>query len=177
MNADFSPDSILIMRPLIRILAISVIFNITAQNIIAGTASAKPLRSFSFKISQIKLLNVFLSGSAQAQTEKGRAMSSKVKETAGRVCSCQILDLESSNYKYHHVVLLAEKTNFGSISDYGIARNHIEKEKKHLKQMFYDKIKMVSEIHRAVSCSSLYFTLKSADSQLQLYEILNADAN
>lgn len=42
--------------------------------------------------------------------------------------------------------------------------------------MFYDKIILISEIHQTMSCKSLYFKLKTADSQLTLYEILNADS-
>jgi hypothetical protein len=75
------------------------------------------------------------------------------------------------------VVLLAEKTNDGSGSAYTAARNRIQKEKKTLKKMFYDRVKLVSEMQGAGSCKSMFYQLRATDKSLQLYEILNADIN
>jgi len=99
----------------------------------------------------------------------------EVSNSAGRICSCQILNLESANYDHRYVVLLAEKTNDGSSAVYAAAKNRIAKEKKQLKQMFYDRVKVVAEMQGTGSCKSMFFRLRAADSQLQLYEILNAD--
>ncbi len=41
--------------------------------------------------------------------------------------------------------------------------------------MFYDKVKVIAELQGESSCKSMYFRLHTADHQLQLYEILNAD--
>ncbi len=142
----------------------------------AEPITAEPLKSLKLKIDQIRWLNHFLSGYVYTKTGN-MPISSGNPSTTARVCSCQIVDLESSNYEHRHVALLAEKTNYGSNSDFIITRNRIEKEKKQLKKLFYDKIKLISEIHQTVSCKSLYFKLRTADSQLQLYEILNADSN
>ncbi len=92
-----------------------------------------------------------------------------------KVCSCQILNLESTNYNHHYVVLLAEKTNDGQSSAFRIAKNRIRKEKKQLKNLFYDKVKVVAEIHGTGSCKSMFYKLKMVNRNLQLYEILNAD--
>jgi hypothetical protein len=166
------------MRPFIRISAICFLFCVTTLKLIAAPATAEPLKSLKFKINQIRWLNYFLSGSGNAKAgNRHLTNSSENSSTTVRICSCQIVDLESSNYDHRHVALLAEKTNYGSNSDFIITRNRIEKEKKHLKKMFYDKIKLITEIHQSVSCKSLYFKLRTADSQLQLYEILNADSN
>ena len=103
--------------------------------------------------------------------------SDETKSSTGKICSCQVLNLESSNFDHRFVVLLAEKKNDGTRSAYTIAKNRIQKEKKHLKQMFYDKIEVVSEKQAAGSCKEMFYRLKTADVSLQLYEILNADIN
>ena len=103
--------------------------------------------------------------------------SEEESSSTGKICSCQVLNLESSNFDHRYVVLLAEKKNDGSGAAYSIAKNRIQKEKKHLKQMFYDKIKVVSETQGTGSCKEMFYRLKSANVRLQLYEILNADIN
>jgi hypothetical protein len=166
------------MRLFIRVTVICFLICILIQKIFAGGVSAEPLKSPIFNLNEIRSLHGFLSKHVGTKDRAGQSSNtSEVPTITARVCSCQIVDLESSNYNHTHVALLAEKTNYGGNSDFIIARNRIEKEKKHLKKMFYDKVKMISEIHQTVSCKSLYIKLKTADSQLQLYEILNADSN
>lgn len=75
------------------------------------------------------------------------------------------------------MVLLAEKTNDGSSSVYKLAKNRIQKEKKQLKKLFYDKVEVVDEIQGTGSCKSMFYQLSSANGNLKLYEILNADIN
>lgn len=101
--------------------------------------------------------------------------SSKFSPTGNLICSCQILNMESSNYDHRYVVLLAEKANSGKASDFRKAKNRIQKEKKRLREMFYDRIQVVTEIETSGSCKSMFFRLKTANDRLQLYEILNAD--
>jgi len=103
--------------------------------------------------------------------------SEETNSSEEKICSCQVLNLESSNFDHRYVVLLAEKKNDGTGTAYTIAKNRIQKEKKHLKQMFYDKIKVVSEKQGTGSCKEMFYRLRKADVSLQLYEILNADIN
>jgi hypothetical protein len=166
------------MRLFIRIVTACLLLGTPTKILLAGSASAEPLKSPVFKMNEIRSLNDFIS--KQKHTKAGREHTSESSDALSktvRLCSCQIVDLVSSNYDHRHVALLAEKANYGSKTDFIITRNLIEKEKKHLKKMFYDKIKLISEVHQTVSCRSLYFELKTVDSQLQLYEILNADSN
>ncbi len=166
------------MRLFIRIITVCLLFGTPTQILLAGPVSAEPLKSPVFKMNEIRSLNDFISKQKHIKAGRGySSASSDALSTTIRICSCQIVDLVSSNYDHRHVALLAEKANYGSNSDFIITRNRIEKEKKHLKKMFYDKIKLISEVHQTVSCRSLYFELKTVDSQLQLYEILNADSN
>jgi hypothetical protein len=166
------------MRLFIRIITVCLLFGTPTQILFARSVSAEPLKSPVFKMNEIRSLNDFITKQKNSKAEGGHSSeTSNGPSTTIRVCSCQIVDLVSSNYDHRHVALLAEKTNYGNNSDFIITRNRIEKEKKHLKKMFYDKIKLISEVHQTVPCMSLYFELKTEDSQLQLYEILNADSN
>lgn len=95
--------------------------------------------------------------------------------SSSRICSCQVLNLESSNYDHRSVVLLSEKSNDGTPAAYSAAKNRLLKEKRLLKKMFYDKVKVVAEFQGTGSCKSMFLQLRSTDKNLQLYEILNAD--
>jgi hypothetical protein len=166
------------MRPLIRIATVIYLICLSVTNLIAGNGSVKPVNSMGLRTYQIKHINAFLSANLNDLTDdRSGEQSADHKGRTARICSCQILDLASSNYTEQRVVLLAEKTSQGSSKDYVLARKHLQKEKKHLKEMFYDKVKVVAESQSTGSCKSFYFKLKTADSGLQLYEILDADIN
>ncbi len=93
-----------------------------------------------------------------------------------KICSCQVLDLKSSNYDHKHVAVFAEKSKYDDFSsDFHAAKAAIEKEKKHLKDFFYDQLEVVENISEETDCRTLYFKLKYADQSLVLYDILNAD--
>ncbi|HEY4935072.1 MAG TPA: hypothetical protein VII44_00750 [Puia sp.] len=164
------------MRPLIR-NAFAILLCLAVLNVFAGNGSARPIKQACFHFGEIIKLDSLLSEKVSViSVEKTvPASSDEAAASGGRICSCQILNLESSNYDHRYVVLLAEKINDGSSADFSVAKNRIQKEKKHLKQMFYDKVKVVAEMHGTGSCKAMFFRLKTADSHLQLYEILNAD--
>jgi hypothetical protein len=72
-------------------------------------------------------------------------------------------------------VLLSEKTNDGTPAAYSAAKSRLLKEKRHLKKMFYDKVKVIAEFQGAGSCKSMFLRLHTTNKNLQLYEILSAD--
>lgn len=99
-----------------------------------------------------------------------------VAAKSSKICSCQVLSLESKNYQHSQVLILAEKTNNGDIrADYAAARKRIEKEKRYLASVFFDKVSKTSELTGASDCKTLYRQLKDADSNLKVYDILDAD--
>jgi hypothetical protein len=171
------------MNPLIRIVFGLLFLSLIVINGFAGDGSVRPIGRLSeISFAAIHKVDSFLSASLvvskipSAKEESG--VSPAEPETASfraRICSCQILNLESSNYNHRHIALFAEKANHGSSSDFTAAKNRIEKEKKQLKRMFYDKVKVVAEVTAVGSCHSMYIQLKSGDQSLQVYEILNAD--
>jgi hypothetical protein len=162
------------MHPLIRFAAFLVFLSLAAVSVLAGSNSSRPVSTRVFQQGQINRLDHFLRNSASILSLEKKPISGSEKSSSstGRICSCQILNLESSNYEHRFVVLLAEKTNGESFKE---ARNRIQKEKKNMKKLFYDKVKLVAEMQGLGTCKSMYFRLHAADSKLQLYEILNAD--
>lgn len=112
---------------------------------------------------------------AIAAAEKLNLSKEHVKKE-GKICSCQVLDLKSSNYEHKHVAVFAEKSKYDDFSaDFHAAKIAIEKEKKHLKDFFYDQLQVVGNISEETDCRTLYLKLKYADQSLVLYDILNAD--
>ena len=145
----------------------------------AGQGSVRPVKRVSIVTASFEKLDSVLSSpvSVMEIKKESELTSEEANSSAGKICSCQVLNLESSNFDHRYVVLLAEKKNDGSGTAYSIAKNRIQKEKKHLKQMFYDKIQVVSETQGTGSCKEMFYRLKSSNVRLQLYEILNADIN
>jgi hypothetical protein len=167
------------MHPLIRISFTPFLVSFVIQTGFAGQGSVRPVMNASFVSVNIEKLDSILSDrvSVMEVKKESELTSEEAKSPTGKICSCQVLNLESSNFDHRFVVLLAEKKNDGTRSAYTMAKNRIQKEKKHLKQMFYDKIKVVSEKQGTGSCKEMFYRLKTADVSLQLYEILNADIN
>ena len=99
-----------------------------------------------------------------------------VKHTI-KICSCQVLALQSSTYRRQkNIALFAEKTNGRNFS-YDINRINrvMEKEKKHMQSFFYDKLFVLNSFTEHTDCKSLYTKLKSKNKYLILYDILDAD--
>jgi hypothetical protein len=151
----------------------------TVQTASAGQSSVRPVMSISLVSVRIGKLDSILNNrvSVVEIKKESELTSEEANSSTGKICSCQVLNLESSNFDHRYVVLLAEKKNDGSEAAFAIAKNRIQKEKKHLKQMFYDKIKVVSEMQGTGSCKEMFYRLRTADVSLKLYEILNADIN
>jgi hypothetical protein len=183
------------MNRLIRIVfALLLLTLIAINNSFAGAAVIRPVDHLSGKfVYTVQKLDSFLSstvsinaaGPVSRESASSPALSGENeaagKDNAaetfsrGRICSCQILNLESANYNHRHIALFAEKTKHGTSADFHAAKSRINREKKHLKQMFYDKVEVVKEVESEGSCHSLYVRMKSKDARLQIYEILNAD--
>jgi hypothetical protein len=167
------------MHPLIRISFALFLLCFAFQTGFAGQGSVRPVKRVTLVSEQIEKLDSNLNNrvSVTEVKKESEQNSEKTNSSEEKICSCQVLNLESSNFDHRYVVLLAEKKNDGTESAYSIAKNRIQKEKKHLKQMFYDKIKVVSEKQGTGSCKDMFYRLRKADVSLKLYEILNADIN
>jgi len=97
------------------------------------------------------------------------------KTVTAKVCACQILNLRSNNHHVKNAVVFAEKTNSEGSADFAKAKNRLEKEKRMLLLLFYNKIEVIGRTTAATDCNTLYQKLKKAQDNLLMYEVLNAD--
>jgi len=103
---------------------------------------------------------------------------SRVFEPAvAKVCACQVLRVESKNEKETFIAVFAQATNNGDLSfDFASATMVLEKEKKHLKDFFYTKIKTTENVTAATECSRLYKNIQVKYANVKMYDVLDADA-
>src|SRR5271154_7170799 len=95
---------------------------------------------------------------------------------SGKICACQVLQLESLNHRPRNYALLAERTNRKSFFyDSHKAKWRIEKEKKHLTDFFYDKLEVIDDFVEISDCRSVFIKMKKKQKSLILYDILDAD--
>jgi hypothetical protein len=94
---------------------------------------------------------------------------------SAKVCACQILNLRSNNLHVKNAVVFAEKTNTEGENDLDKAKLRLEKEKRMLKILFYNKIQVLAKTTASTDCNTLFQQLKKKQADLLLYEILNAD--
>src|SRR5215467_9412542 len=127
------------MHPLIRFAAALVFLFLAALSVLASPRSTHPLHLRFSPSGQIRIINDLLpdSGKSVIQNEGSVLVSDISSIKNQRICACQVLNLQSSNYDHRYVVLLAERTDFASGAGFRAARNRIEKEKKKLKKLFY----------------------------------------
>jgi hypothetical protein len=92
-----------------------------------------------------------------------------------KVCACQILNLRSNNHQVKNAVVFAEKTNNEGDADLTKARLRLEKEKRMLLLLFYNKIEVIGKTTAATDCNTLFRKLKKTQDNLLMYEVLNAD--
>jgi hypothetical protein len=93
-----------------------------------------------------------------------------------KICTCQILILQSNYRRQKNFALFAERTERKSLAaDLSFANRVIEKEKKRMQLMFYDKLEVLATLADATDCKSLYKKLKIKNKSLYLYDIIDAD--
>jgi hypothetical protein len=98
-----------------------------------------------------------------------------VERNNAKICACQLLDVKSTNEDLQNLVVFAEKTNNGDLTnEQKAAMTVLQKEKKNMKA-FYFEIKVKREIVVATDCASLYKQLKGAYSNLKVFGTLDAD--
>jgi hypothetical protein len=94
---------------------------------------------------------------------------------SAKVCACQILNLRSNNHHVKNAVVFAEKTNSEGSIDLEKAKTRLEKEKRVLRILFYNKIEVIAKTTAATDCNTLFLQMKKKQDNLLLYEVLNAD--
>ena len=98
-----------------------------------------------------------------------------VEKNNAKICACQLMDVKSNNEDLQNLVVFAEKTNNGDLTnEQKIAMTVLQKEKKNMKT-FYSEIKVKREIVVAMDCGSLYKQLRGSYNNLKVFGTLDAD--
>jgi hypothetical protein len=93
-----------------------------------------------------------------------------------KICACQVLKLQSANYRARNFALYSERTNRKSYTyDLHKAKSILEKEKKHIADLFYDKVDVLDDIVEVTDCRSMFLKMKKKHKTLILYDIVDAD--
>jgi hypothetical protein len=97
--------------------------------------------------------------------------------SVAKVCACQVLRVASKNEKETFIAVFAQATNSGDLTfNFASALTVLEKEKKHLKDFFFTKIKTTENVTAATECSVLYKNIQVKYADVKMYDILDADA-
>lgn len=92
-----------------------------------------------------------------------------------KVCACQILNMRSNNHHVKNAAVFSEKTNNDGSIDLEKAKTRLEKEKRILRILFYNRIEVIAKTTAATDCNTLFLQMKKKQDNLLLYEVLNAD--
>ncbi|HRP32626.1 MAG TPA: hypothetical protein PKV73_12070 [Agriterribacter sp.] len=155
-----------------RLLTLSVLLMMMmSQTVKAAPETVRPLQ---FSLSNFLQTSVLAFKGNTTTVE--RLLNQIRNKKSNSVCVCEIMELRNNNQEVSNVAVFAEKTNYGSIGDeYKAAERQIRKERKQMKQLYYDKIITQERVAVANSCLSLYIKLIGYNPDLKVYDILNAD--
>jgi hypothetical protein len=92
-----------------------------------------------------------------------------------KVCACQILNMRSNNHHVKNAAVFSERTNSDGSTDLEKAKTRLEKEKRVLRILFYNRIEVIAKTTAATDCNTLFLQMKKKQDNLLLYEVLNAD--
>jgi len=126
--------------------------------------------------------SIFASSEVPAPVNFPAGFTSSLKKSGkfsknSKVCSCQVLRVASNNEKDKMIAVFAEATNTGDLSSrYSSAGAVLEKEKKHLKHLFYDKMEMAEQVSTPMPCDVLYRNLQVKYENIRLLSVLDVDA-
>ncbi len=153
---------------IIRFCSITMLFAVT------GTATAGENAALPFQFD----LKVLVESSVRSfnNLPVAHGLLRRVEPLKNRVCVCEIMEAENNNQSFSNLVVLAEKENDGDLSkSYRIAEQQISSEKKQMKAIYFDKLRVNTKIAVATDCMSLYLKLNQRNNDFRLYDILNAD--
>jgi hypothetical protein len=160
------------MKTFTRISVLVLALCLYGVHTIAGEKGTNPV---SFRLKAFVNSSVqFMSGNAMnADRLIGKLRSGK---NTARICVCEVMQLANNNDAYDQVALMSEKTNNGDLSaDYKTATGLLSNEKKHMKEFFFDVLKVTRRISAPVDCVTLYLQLRSGTADMKMYDILDAD--
>lgn len=162
------------MKTISRIVQIIIILCLLVASATAGERNVDPVRP---TIStSIRNSVRFMSGGAMTAERFMQRLETARKNKQAHVCVCEVLKLENNNDSYEEVALLSEKLDNGDLSsEYRVAGRQLGQERRRLKEMFFDVVKVTEKVNAPVDCVSLYLMLAGKYDDLKMYDILDAD--
>ena len=99
------------------------------------------------------------------------------KPADDKICSCQLMNVQATKDSRDHLVaIFAEKTRKGKdIIGYKLMDEYIRKEKIYFKIVFVRSLEVQKRIKSKSDCLTLYTTLKAANEEVKMYNIINVD--
>lgn len=95
---------------------------------------------------------------------------------SNKICSCRLMDVQTSRYEKELVGIFAEMMPEGKMtSNYRLMDELIRRETVYFRIVFAKSAEVRETFRSATDCRSLYFRLKATNSRLRLYNILDAD--
>lgn len=142
---------------------------------VAAQAGDEAVRPSQFNLSAFVKSSVnFMNGKS---ARKAEALLEKVRtQQTDKICVCEIMELQNNNAEFTNVAVFAEMVNNGNMGKgYKTAEREIAKEKRQMKAMFFDQVKVNTKMAVATDCLSLYMKLNQENINIKMYDILDAD--
>jgi hypothetical protein len=94
-----------------------------------------------------------------------------------KMCSCQLLEVQSQHDKKLQVGIFAEKNQpIKKKNSFHTMDAMIRKEKSYLQRGFVDEVKVLNTYKSHTDCMTLYAYLKQQNKKFRMCDILNVDA-
>ena len=93
-----------------------------------------------------------------------------------KICSCQLLNVQTNKFETQLVGIFAEKTPEGkTVNNYKLMNEFIRREAIYFRIVFTRSAEVKEQVKSKTDCLSLYNKLKAENSQLKMYNILDVD--
>jgi hypothetical protein len=94
-----------------------------------------------------------------------------------KMCSCQLLEVQSQHDKKLQVGIFAEKNQpLKKKNSFQVMDAMIRKEKSYLQRGFVDEVIVLDSYRSHTDCMTLYASLKQQNKRFHMCDILNVDA-
>ena len=118
----------------------------------------------------------FMTGGAMTAERFLQRLEAARKSKQAHVCVCEIIRLENNNDSHEEVALMSEMTDNGDLSrEYRAAGRQLVSERRRLRELFFDVVKVTEKLNAPVDCVSLFLMMAEKRSDLKMYDILDAD--
>jgi hypothetical protein len=95
---------------------------------------------------------------------------------SSKICACQLLKVASNNAPDQLIAVFAQATNNGDLSfDFSLAQTVLQKEKKHIQDLFFSKVKVQENLTAVYDCSLMYKNIKLKYDEVKMYDVLDVD--